>query len=130
RAGARLVGAHARADLAGFLERPEGALGVLARVDGVEARDDVEGVLVELHSAVREADRLVVALAPPEDAELVLGAHSEIARRRWRTALASVSSTRSVSSHPMHGSVMETPWASGWPGVRSWRPGFKWLSTI
>src|SRR6185437_960403 len=108
-AGARLVGAHARANLAGLLQRAEGALGELARVHGVESRDDVEAILVEGDAAVREADRLLVPRAAAEDAELVPGGHSLCARRRARTASARVARSFSVSSQPRHGSVIDTP---------------------
>jgi hypothetical protein len=45
-----------------------------------------------------------------------LDIYSAFAMRRARTPWASASRTRSVSSHPMHASVIETPRASGVPG--------------
>src|SRR5213075_1389350 len=67
RARARLVRAHARAHLPRVLQRLERLLGVLARVDGIEPGDDVEALLVERHTLVLEADRLLAALPAAED---------------------------------------------------------------
>ena len=81
-AGARLVRAHARAHLARGLQRLEGLLDVFAGVDGVEARDHVEAVLVEVDALVAEADRLLAALPAPEDPELVGLAHWGVMRAK------------------------------------------------
>ena len=89
RARARLVGAHARAGLAGLLERGEGLLHVFARVHGVEARHDVEGVLVEHDALVLEADGFLVAGAAAEDPEFVGLGHvgSYASKSLWNTPM-------------------------------------------
>src|SRR5205085_7891975 len=115
-AGARLVRAHARAHLACLVQRLERLLRVLARIDGVEPRDYVEAVLVERDALVLEADRLAVLPGAPQYPEFLVRAHSRFARRRLRTPPASVSSNASVSSQPMHASVIDTPCASALPG--------------
>ena len=48
-----------------------------------------------------------------------------LATRRLRTPSASVSSSFTVSAQPMHASVIDTPYSSGLPGTRSWRPGIE-----
>ncbi len=57
-AGARFVDAHARGHLALIAEGGEHELDVLAGVDGAEAGEEVDALVVELDAVVREAGRL------------------------------------------------------------------------
>src|SRR5258706_1074353 len=93
---ARLVRSHARAHLAPGFERLEGKLGELARVHGIEARDDVEALLVELDASIGEADRVLVALVAPEDAEFVSSVQSSFPITDAQSPIAGWRSRRAV----------------------------------
>ena len=66
RTGARLVGPHARADLAIFLQGAQHLLDVLAGIDGTEASKNVQGILTEFHPVVGKAVGTGVILMPPQ----------------------------------------------------------------
>jgi hypothetical protein len=67
-AGARLVRAGARGHDAVALQRREGEVDVLARVDGAQAGEDVQRVLRDAHAVVLEADRLLLGVVAADGA--------------------------------------------------------------
>ena len=125
RTGARLVGAHARADLPVRFQAGKRLLDKCAGIDRIQSGKGLQRFLRKRDAVIAEADIVFVRLMPAKNPEFDRHDYSGVLRRRARTAAARFCNSFSVSAQPMQASVTETPYSAALPSTMSCRPGFR-----